>query len=71
MAISDEPVMTFVPTGVTVVGAKNVQAMERMFISQTKNSAIEPIQVYTSTFNNRFSLELLMKTVLLKKLSFD
>ena len=48
MAISDEPVMTFVPTGVTVTGAKNVQAMERLFISQTKNAAIEPIQVCNS-----------------------
>jgi hypothetical protein len=45
MVLSEEPVMTFVPTGVSVVGAKNVQEMERKFISETRNAAFEPIQV--------------------------
>jgi hypothetical protein len=49
MALSEEPVMTFVPTGVSVVGSKNVQEMERMFISETRNASLEPIQVMNFT----------------------
>lgn len=69
MVLSEEPVMTFVPTGLSVVGAKNVQEMERKFISETKNVAIEPIQVFTRLLINRFFLVLLLLMDWLKKLS--
>ena len=45
MVLSEEPVITFIPTGVTASGRKNVQEMERTFISQVRNASIEPVQV--------------------------